>query len=149
MLPVILIEEGFSPLTSLLLSTSNHYIIVIQEARRMISSNMEVYVQVKISTSNIKIIGKFISMLQQNPFLDLDKEAMAENRRMTMLNQISPEIITRNTLNIRVRIIDINFIKFEFVCLLCSGGTLLSTAKCINRCANPRPVMKIFIRVSV
>ena len=50
MIPVILIEEGFSPLTSLLLSTSNHYIIVIQEARRMISSNMEVYLQVKIST---------------------------------------------------------------------------------------------------
>ena len=66
-----------------------------------------------------------------------------------MLNQISPEIITRNALNIRVRIVDINFIKFEFVCLLCSGGTLLSTAKCINRCANPRPVMKIFIRVTV
>jgi hypothetical protein len=29
-LPIVLIEDGFSPLTSLLLSTDNHYIIVIQ-----------------------------------------------------------------------------------------------------------------------
>ena len=28
-LPIILVEDGFSPLTSLLLSTSNHYILVI------------------------------------------------------------------------------------------------------------------------
>ena len=28
-MPIILTEDGFSPLTSLLLSTSNHYIIVI------------------------------------------------------------------------------------------------------------------------
>jgi len=66
-----------------------------------------------------------------------------------MLTHISPEIITRNELNIRVKIIDINFIKFEFVCVLCNGGTLLSTAKCINKCAQPRPAMKIFMRVTV
>lgn len=48
-LPIILIEDGFSPLTSLLLSTSNHYIIVIQQAYRKISSNLEIYLEIKIS----------------------------------------------------------------------------------------------------
>ena len=71
-------------------------------------------------------------MLLNNPYLDLDEEHQAVNRQNTMLTHISPEIITRNELNIRVKIIDINFIKFEFVCVLCNGGTLLSTAKACN-----------------
>ena len=49
-LPIVLIEDGFSPLTSLLLSTDNHYIIVIQQAKRILSSNLELYVQIPIST---------------------------------------------------------------------------------------------------
>lgn len=44
---------------------------------------------------------------------------------------------------------DISFIKFEFVCQICKGGTLLSSAKCINKCVQPRPLMRIFIRVMI
>ena len=47
------------------------------------------------------------------------------------------------------RVVDINFIKFEFVCELCNGGTLLSIAKCINYCNSPRPIMKIFMRCTI
>lgn len=57
---------------------------------------MEIYLEVKIATSNIKIIGKFIPMLVQNPYLDLEREGHLENKKITLLNQISPEIITRN-----------------------------------------------------
>lgn len=49
----------------------------------------------------------------------------------------------------RAKVIDINFVKFEFVCQLCKGGTLLSMAKCINACKNPRPLMRIFIRCTI
>lgn len=73
-------------------------------------------------------------MLVDNPFLDIDQEHVQANRQTSILTMISPEIVTRNMLNIRVKIIDINFIKFEFVCVLCNGGTLLSTARCINKC---------------
>ena len=79
-MPIILTEDGFSPLTSLLLSTSNHYIIVIQQAKRYLSSNLELYLEIKISQSNIRIIGKFIPMLVNNPYLDLDEEHLAANR---------------------------------------------------------------------
>jgi len=82
---IILIEDGFSPLTSLLLSATSHYIIVIQQAKRCLSSNFETYLQVHISTSNIKIIGKFIPMLVENPFLDQDKEALKELKQFSML----------------------------------------------------------------
>ena len=58
-------------------------------------------------------------------------------------------IITRNILIIRAKIIDINFIKFEFVCQLCKGGTLLSSARCINNCKFPRPLMRIFMRITI
>lgn len=66
-----------------------------------------------------------------------------------MIRYITPDIITRNILLIKAKITDIIFIKFEFVCQLCKGGTLLSSARCINNCSNPRPLMKIFMRVSV
>ena len=57
---------------------------------------MEIYLEVKIATSNIKIIGKFIPMLVQNPYLDIERDGQMENKKITLLNQISPEIITRN-----------------------------------------------------
>ena len=58
-------------------------------------------------------------------------------------------MIVRNQLNVKVRIIDINFIKFEFVCALCNGGCLLSIAKCINKCRHPKAALKIYMRVTV
>ena len=66
-----------------------------------------------------------------------------------MISYVSPEIITRNLLFMRAKISDITYIKFEFVCQLCKGGTLLSSARCINNCLNPRPLMKLFMRVVV
>ncbi len=66
-----------------------------------------------------------------------------------MINYISPEIITRNLLFIRAKITDITYIKFEFVCQLCKGGTLLSSARCINNCTLPRPLMRISMRVII
>jgi hypothetical protein len=66
-----------------------------------------------------------------------------------MINYVSPEIITRNLLFMRAKITDITYIKFEFVCQLCKGGTLLSSARCINNCFNPRPLMKLFMRVVI
>ena len=149
-IPILLIEDGFSSLTSLLLSTTHNYIIVIQQAKRMLASNLEPYLEVRITSDQIKIIGKYVPMLMEHGWLDITAAGVEEAAdRFESLNSISPEIITRNQMNIRVRITDINFIKFEFVCVLCNGGTLLSTAKCINKCQQPRPAMKIFIRITV
>lgn len=67
----------------------------------------------------------------------------------TDLKSLSSEVIHRDRLFIYGKIVDINFIKFEFVCDLCEGGTVLSFSKCINYCQNPRPVLKLFMRCTI
>jgi hypothetical protein len=47
------------------------------------------------------------------------------------------------------RVIDLNFIKFEFVCGLCDSGVMLSLSKCVNACQHPKPQLKIQIICTV
>eukprot|EP00347_Sterkiella_histriomuscorum_P016140 403354333 len=109
------------------------------------SSNLEIYLETKICVQNINTLGKPADNLLE------DRTAIQDfkDQNITSINFISPEIVTRNTLLIKARIIDINFIKFEFTCQLCKGGTLLSSARCINNCKNPRPLLKIFMRITI
>ncbi|CDW80496.1 UNKNOWN [Stylonychia lemnae] len=140
---IILIEEGFSNITQNLLIGPT--IVVLHYPKRQLSSNLEIYLETKINEQSIHIIAN----PEQN-FLS-PKQCIQDfkDQQLTMINYISPEIITRNQLLIKARIIDINFIKFEFVCQLCKGGTLLSSAKCINSCSRPRPLMKINMRCTI
>jgi hypothetical protein len=138
LIPILLIEEEFCALTSILLSSS--YVVIIKNARRVLSNNLEIYLETVITNENLMILGKEGIIHDANTIND---------KEYSMINFISPEIITRNRLLINGRVSDINFIKFEFVCQLCKGGTMVSIAKCINSCKNPRPLMKIFMRCTI
>jgi len=74
---------------------------------------------------------------------------LKEVSKVTMLNTFNGEVIQRNKMYVFCRIVDINFINFEFLCELCEGGIMLSTAKCINQCTNPRPKLRIFMRCTI
>jgi hypothetical protein len=65
------------------------------------------------------------------------------------IRNITGETIQRNLLIIYAKVVDINFIKFEFTCELCNNGTLLSFTKCINYCRVPRPKLNLVMRVTI
>jgi hypothetical protein len=77
----------------------------------MLSSNLEIYLESKIDSDSITIIGKPSCRHFEKP----SRETL-NDQPLTMINYISPEIITRNKLLVNGRVTDINFIKFEFVC---------------------------------
>ena len=107
-----MIENGFNPITSDLLVSDT---VVCLKVERRLSANLEIYLECKISDKNIKVLGRTIPGFTY-------KELMANkpiDESVTKLVSISGEIIFRNMLFIYGRIIDLNFIRFEFVCELC------------------------------
>lgn len=119
----------------------SNQVVLIKGARKLLSNNLEIYLEVSVNKESTHLLGQASHELLLN--------SHKSKRVYTMFSNISPEIITRNVFHFRAKITDITFIKFEFVCQICKGGTLLSSAKCINKCLNPRPLMRIFIRVMV
>ena len=104
--------------------------IVCLHVERRMSANLEMYLECNISERNVKIIGRLTPGLSMEEFIT--KKPTEES--ITKLVSISGEIIIRNIILVYGKIIDLNFIKFEFVCELCTEGTLLSLSKCINGC---------------
>eukprot|EP00347_Sterkiella_histriomuscorum_P014248 403361608 len=109
------------------------------------SSNLEIYLETKICVQNINTLGKPADNLLE------DRTAIQDfkDQNITSINFISPEIVTRNTLLIKARIIDINFIKFEFTCQLSKGGTcsLLRDALIMQKSqTSPQNFMRITIK---
>ena len=111
---------------------------------------------VEIKPTHVKVIGRLVPGFTYKDIVPVEQGKICENlgpneqtEYYTNLNSLSSEVFLRKRLFIYGQIVDINFIKFEFVCELCDGGTLLSIAKCINYCVNPRPVLKIFMRCTV
>ena len=94
------------------------------------SANLEMYFECNISERNVKIIGRLTPGLSVEEFIS--KKQTEDS--ITRLVSISGEIIIRNIILVYGKIIDLNFIKFEFVCELCTDGTLLSLSKCENGC---------------
>ena len=90
------------------------------------SANLEVYFECNISERNVKIIGRLSPGLTIDDLINQKKH----DEQITKLISISGEIILRNIILVYAKIIDINFIRFEFVCELCNEGTLLSLSKC-------------------
>lgn len=90
------------------------------------SANLEVYFECSISERNVKIIGRLSPGLTIDDLINQKKH----DEQITKLISISGEIILRNIILVYAKIIDINFIRFEFVCELCNEGTLLSLSKC-------------------
>ena len=149
---VIFIENGFQDITSSLLSS---YLVVSIRGKRYFSSNLEIFLQVEIERKNVSVIGRLVPGFTYKDIVPVemgktkDLGPNEQSTYFTNLSTLSSEVIQRNRIYVYGRIVDINFIKFEFVCDLCNGGTLLSIAKCINYCLNPRPVLKLFMRCTI
>lgn len=150
---MIFIENGFSEITSHLISS---HLVVCVKAKRYLTSNLEIFVMAEIDRSSVKVLGCLVPGFSYKDIVPVEIGTVCENlgpneqiEFYTNLDSLSSEKITRKRLFVYGRIVDINFIKFEFVCELCGGGTLLSLAKCINYCQNPRPVLKLFMRCTV
>lgn len=140
-IPLIFVENGFNQLTSQLLSNN---IVVCCQCTRHLSANLEIYLECHISEQTVKVLGMTVPGFQYEDILPSKIED-----QITRIVAISGEVIQRNRVFVYARVIDLNFIKFEFVCELCDGGTLLSLCKCINQCMRPKPVLKIHIICTV
>jgi hypothetical protein len=53
---IILIEEGFSPLTQQLLDPN--LVVLFMGVKRVLSNNLEIYIETKINENHIAVIGR-------------------------------------------------------------------------------------------
>ena len=151
---VIFEEKGFSTITSNLLSAHN---VACIRGKRYLTSNLEIFLKAEIVHEKVKVIGRLVPGFIYKDIIPIDtakkqKTLLGPNEQSTsytMLSEISASLIMRQRLYIYAKIVDILFIKFEYVCSNCANGTLLSLTKCINFCATPRPTLKLFMRCAV
>ena len=134
---------------------SSHLVVCIK-GKRYLSSNLEIFVMTEVKATNVKVLGRLVPGFSYQDIVPVEIgkscENLGPNERsvfFTSLRTLVGSTLQRNRLFVYGRIVDINFIKFEFVCELCTGGTLLSIAKCINYCKQPRPILKLFMRCTI
>ena len=101
--------------------------MVCCQCTRLLSANLEIYLECQISEKTVKVLGMTVPGFQYEDILTKRIED-----KITRIVAIHGDVIQRNRLFVYARVIDLNFIKFEFVCELCEGGTMLSLSKCIN-----------------
>ncbi|TNV73609.1 hypothetical protein FGO68_gene1044 [Halteria grandinella] len=105
-------------------------VLLVTNALRKVSNNLDIYVQLQYSPRNMHILGEIKEQLS-------DFQASAQ---LTLIKTIPTDSIVRHIIKICGLIVDINFIKVQYKCDVCRAETT-SESVCKNGCFIKVPIL--------
>lgn len=104
------------------------HVVVVRNALRKISNNLDIYVQIQLFKDNFKVVGR----------IEEEVNDFETNNRIQLLKTIPTNQIIRHIIKVCGFITDINFIKIQYRCEKCKAE-LNDENLCRNGCFIKEP----------
>ena len=107
-------------------------VVLVRNALRKISNNLDIYVQLQLFGMNLKVIGK----------VEEEVNDFAANNTIQLLKTIPSDCIVRHIIKVCGFIVDINFIKIQYKCDVCKSE-INNENVCRNGCFIKNPILNL------
>lgn len=105
-------------------------VLMVTNALRKVSNNLDIYVQLQYNPHNLHVIGEIKDQIS-------DFQASAH---LTLIKMIPTDHIIRYIMKICGLIVEINFIKVQYKCDVCKAETM-NEQVCRNGCFIKSPIL--------
>jgi len=107
-------------------------VVLVRNALRKISNNVDIYAQVNYSPDNVLLIGR------------VDKPINEFSAGITLIRKIPTDSLVRNISKIAALIRDINYVKLQYKCDVCKAE-IDNTHLCRRGCYIKNPILVITV----